>query len=69
MAVLGGRVIPWCQRAVTGVCAALNPLRGMLREGVLSAGLRPAPAEATATATAAAEAKAGFLWDGGVGPV
>ncbi len=38
----------------------------MLREGG-AAGLRPAPAEATATATA--EAKAGFLWDGGVGPV
>ena len=40
----------------------------MLNGGV-SAGLRPAPAEATATATAEATAEAGFLWDGGVGPV
>ncbi len=34
-----------------------------------SAGLRPAPAEATAEAEAKAEAKAGFLRDGGTGPV
>ncbi|MBN5069095.1 hypothetical protein JY457_17870, partial [Stenotrophomonas maltophilia] len=65
MAVLGERVIPWCQRAVTGVCAALNPLRGMLREGVLSAGLRPAPA--VVPAAGRQQQHSGYPWDGGVG--
>ncbi|CRD45503.1 hypothetical protein BN126310113 [Stenotrophomonas indicatrix] len=39
------------------------------RGGYCSAGLRPAPAEAGAGATAEATANAGFLWDGGLGPV
>ncbi len=56
------------QRAVAGVCTALKPLRGMLREGG-AAGLRPAPATSQGNGRSNSNSDSGLSvgWRGGSG--